>query len=298
MQMRLRAPTADDDQAVLALLVARDIADFGAPDIVLEDLHDRWRASDLDLARDALVVEDGRQIVGYALVHGPGAWVAVHPEHEGRGIGTRLLAWVEQRGREQGRSTHRQWTARTNAPGRELLLAAGYSYERTYSRMSRSLAPGIEPPPPIASLTTRALNVEAHAAPLHALDVAAFSANPDYEPETPDGFSEEHLQAHDLDPDLSVVAEREGSPIAFLLAKRWVDESTGFVDILGVHPDHQRRGIGRHLLLHAFAGFAAAGLRNAELGVASDNPRALALYERVGMTARFQVDTFSRPVER
>jgi hypothetical protein len=43
-------------------------------------------------------------------------------------------------------------------------------------------------------------------------------------------------------------------------------------------------------------GFASAGLREAQLGVASDNPRALRLYERVGMSARFRVDTYQRPV--
>jgi len=39
---------------------------------------------------------------------------------------------------------------------------------------------------------------------------------------------------------------------------------------------------------------AAAGLREAQLGVASDNPRALGLSERCGMTARFSADTYER----
>jgi mycothiol synthase len=295
--MRLRPPTPQDDRAVFELLVARDVADFGAPDIVLEDLHDRWRASDLDLERDALIIEDAGRIVAYAVLHGNGASVAVHPEHEGRGIGTRLLGWAEQRGREQGRSRHRQWAARANTAGRELLQAAGYGYERTYSRMSRSLESGVDWPAPMPDIGVRALDVESDAVQLHAVDDAAFSAIPDYEPETLAIFTEEHLDAHDLDPDLSLVAERDGSVIGFLLAKRWGEESIGFVDILAVRPDHQRHGIGSHLLLCAFAGFAAAGLRRAELGVASDNPRALSLYERVGMTARFQVDTYSRAIE-
>jgi hypothetical protein len=35
----LRPPTHDDDEAVLAVLVARDIADFGVPDVTLADLR-------------------------------------------------------------------------------------------------------------------------------------------------------------------------------------------------------------------------------------------------------------------
>jgi ribosomal protein S18 acetylase RimI-like enzyme len=64
-----------------------------------------------------------------------------------------------------------------------------------------------------------------------------------------------------------------------------------------VHPEHRGRGLGAALLLDAFARFAAAGLTEAQLGVASDNPRALRLYERVGMYPRFQVDVYERPVE-
>jgi mycothiol synthase len=68
------------------------------------------------------------------------------------------------------------------------------------------------------------------------------------------------------------------------------------VDILAVHPDYQRRGLGSSLLRAAFHGFAAAGLREAALGVASDNPRALGLYEGVGMKARHRSDTYARQV--
>jgi mycothiol synthase len=68
--MRLRGAAFDDAPAVLAVLVARDIAEVGAPDYTLEDLCDEWRATEFYLAADALVVEleDGR-IVGYAAVH-------------------------------------------------------------------------------------------------------------------------------------------------------------------------------------------------------------------------------------
>ena len=50
------------------------------------------------------------------------------------------------------------------------------------------------------------------------------------------------------------------------------------------------------MLETAFAGFAAAGLREAQLGVASDNPDALRLYERQGMAKRFRYDTYERAV--
>lgn len=92
------------------------------------------------------------------------------------------------------------------------------------------------------------------------------------------------------------MAEYDGRPVGFLLARRWRRERVGFVDLLGVHPDHRAGGLGSALLRTAYARFAAAGLREAQLGVASDNPKALRLYERLGMTARFRYDTYERSV--
>ena len=224
---------------------ARDTADIGAPDYTLEDLHDEWRASDFELTADALVVEaDDGSMAGYAALLQTGTEAVVAPDHEGRGIGVRLLEWAERRDRERGRKQHRQWVAAGNARGRTLLLAAGYR------------------------------------------------------PESYAAFCDGHLQAHDLDPEPSCVLEQLDAPVGFLLARRWPDERVGFVDLLAVHPDHSDRGLGSAMPRTAFARFAAAGLREAQLGVASDNPRALRLYGRCGMTPRFRFDTFERSLAR
>jgi len=107
-------------------------------------------------------------------------------------------------------------------------------------------------------------------------------------------FYEEHLEAHDHDDQLSLVAERRGELVGFLLARRWQQEGLGYVDILAVRPGCQGQGIGSALLQSAFARFAAAGLRGAQLGVASVNPRALALYQRLGMQERSRWDVYDR----
>ncbi len=95
---------------------------------------------------------------------------------------------------------------------------------------------------------------------------------------------------------MSYLATRGGGPVGFLLARRWSNEGVGYVDLLGVDPAHRARGLATALLLTAFSRFAADGLREAQLGVASDNPRALRLYERCGMSPRFRMDTYQRPV--
>jgi ribosomal protein S18 acetylase RimI-like enzyme len=107
---------------------------------------------------------------------------------------------------------------------------------------------------------------------LHTLNELSFKANPDYRPQSFTAFREEHLMAHDFDPTLSSVSEYDGQPVDFLLARLWREERAGYIDLLGVHPDHRTRGLGTALLQTALARFAAAGLQEAQLGVASDNP--------------------------
>jgi Acetyltransferase (GNAT) family len=72
---------------------------------------------------------------------------------------------------------------------------------------------------------------------------ASFAGNADYRPETFISCRDEHLRAHDLDPIPSCLAEHDDDLVGFLLARRCREESVGFVDLLGVHPDRRRRGL-------------------------------------------------------
>ena len=255
-------------------------------------------APDSTSSADARVVEtaDGR-IVGYAAMSREVTMVVVvAPDDEGRGLGSRLRGWAEQRDRARGSARHRQWIAASNVSARALLLAADYRPERSYWRLARKLdALDADASPPLG-VSFRPIDVDRDAAALHALNEVSFKASPDYESYSCSGFYEEHLRAHDFDRELSSVAECDGQPIGFLLSRHWRERDTGFVDLLGVRPDHRARGLGTAMLEAAFARFAAAGLREAQLGVASDNPNALRLYERLGMTPRFRYDTYERAV--
>lgn len=294
---RLRAPSTADAQDVLRVLHARDTADIGAPDFTLEDLLEQWRVSEFDLAADAvLAIDPAGTVIGYATLSTHGALAAVDPSREGAGVGSALLAWSEQRARETGRSVHRQWVAGENRTADDLLARAGYRQIRSYWRLARALEPTLQAPGPSPGVTVSPVDVEADAPALHAANEAAFATNADYEPEGLHAFHEEHLAAHDFDPSLSRVARREAGVVGFLLSRRWSEEGVGFVDLLGVVPAERRHGLGGRLLLSAFAAFAAVGLREAQLGVASDNPRALALYERVGMGPRHRADILEKPL--
>ncbi|MCS7237629.1 MAG: GNAT family N-acetyltransferase [Thermoguttaceae bacterium] len=68
----------------------------------------------------------------------------------------------------------------------------------------------------------------------------------------------------------------------------------GWIQNVGVVPQHRRRGIGTCLLRHCLAGCARAGLKRVHLEVTADNLPAVALYQRVGFSV---ARTIFKPVE-
>jgi len=242
--------------------------------------------------------DDEGAIAAYAIIRSRGTMVAVHPGREGEGWGARILAWAEARAVERGADHHRQWIGSGNDRARVLLESAGYGHVRSYWRLGRTLDEPVADAPTPDGIRLRPVDVAADAQAIYQLDVDAFSPAPDYHAVDLAAFLEEHLDAHDFEASLSLVAERDGAIAGFLLGRRWPEHDAGYVDILAVAPQEHGKRIGTTLLLTAFRSFADAGLSEAFLGVASDNPRALNLYERAGMKQRFRIDTFERSVRR
>jgi ribosomal protein S18 acetylase RimI-like enzyme len=174
------------------------------------------------------------------------------------------------------------------------LTAAGYQHVRSVIQMAQTTAAAVPAPPP-AGITLAALDLPADARALHLADTASFAGNADYEPSSFESFELEHLRSPYVDRELSRVARRGESIAGFTLCRR-SPEGSGYVDLLAVDPSERGRGLGTSLLLTAFEAFARAGLRDASLDVASDNPRGLRLYHRAGMSERLRVDVYEKPV--
>ena len=296
--MTLRPPGLADDSAVLAVIVARDIADLGEPDYTLDDLREEWAEEGFEPALDAVVAERDGRIAGYAAMRPGEAHAYVHPDAEGLGLGTALLDWTERRAAARGHARFRQDIGTRNARAAALLRARGYEHVRSYWRMVIDLDGRVAGAPANpAGIGARALDPAGDAEALHAINERAFASVASYRGEPLERFRAEHLGAATLDPGLSVVAEADGRPIGFALCRRWADEGRGYIDLLAVDPDAAGRGLGAALLAAVFARCRAAGLRQAMLGVASDNPRAAGLYERAGMRVHHRIDSYERAIE-
>jgi mycothiol synthase len=291
--MNVRAPEPGDAQAVLDLIVARDIADLGRPDYTLEDVEADWAAPGIDPRLDAWLVEDGDGPLGYALLDDRGAaLVTVPPAHEGRGVGTALREAAEARAIERGEALVRQFVPTSNEPARTHLLGAGYWPAYCYFRMRMDLA---EAPPPPADVTVRAFSRGADDAPVHALVEEAMAGVSGSEPRSLESWQAAKVDKQGWDPSLWLLHEDAGGLAAVVLCERW-EEGVGYVDYLAVAPRVRGRGLGRALLLHGLARLRAAGLTVAELSVQGENASATRLYESVGMRPVWSIERWEKPL--
>jgi predicted N-acetyltransferase YhbS len=80
-----------------------------------------------------------------------------------------------------------------------------------------------------------------------------------------------------------VVVDDTGTVVAFCTA--WLDEeqAAGLLEPVGVHPAHQRRGLGRAVCLDALGALHAAGAETAQVGYLTE--AALATYRSIGFEA-------------
>jgi mycothiol synthase len=291
--MKVRAPEPSDAQAVLELIVARDVADLGRPDYTLDDVRADWSSPGIELALDAWLVDDGGDPLGYALLDDRGAaLVTVPPASEGRGVGTALREAAEARALERGEALVRQYVPISNEAARTHLLAAGYWPVTSYFRMRLDLAAAAPPPP---GVPVRPFSRGPDDAPVHALVEEAMAGVPGNEPRSLESWQAAKVDKAGWEPSLWLLHEDADGLAGVVLCERWED-GVGYVDYLAVAPRARGHGLGRALLLHGFAALRDAGMTVAELSVQGENASATRLYESVGMVPVWTIERWEKPL--
>jgi len=300
----LRAPRSEDAPAIADLLRARDIANYGAPDSDEADVRSEWTVPLMDPARDAWIVFDpGERPAGYALirVRDPGrafdGELSVSPQHSYEDVGRHLLERLEARARERAEAPD----ARLNVvcPSVEagkvaLVTGAGFEYGRTFFRMAIDVPAGFRSPDPPADVAVRPLRLERDERAAHAVLEESFSEHFGFARRPFDEWWNLHTGHERFDPDLCFLAWRGEEALGGLLAFDFGD--MGFVREVGVLKPWRGRGIATALLLRSFQAFLDRGQARVMLGVDSENPGALGLYERLGMNVDQRHDLYRKVV--
>ena len=100
----------------------------------------------------------------------------------------------------------------------------------------------------------------------------------------------------DHDWSLFFLAEADREPAGVALCRpRPTEPEIGSIRVVGVRRSWRRKGVGRALMLHAFAEFRRRGMRGASLGVDAESlTGAQRLYASVGMHVDRESDIFER----
>ena len=287
-----RTPVEGDAPALAALLAAHEIAESGSSDMTVEDFVGDWAG--VDLNTDTILIEglDGAP-AAYADVdaHANVAYAVygyVHPEQNGRGLGSYLVSWGERRALRdiadapEGARVHTQhYIYRGNDAARALLEAHGYDLARATHVMGIDLT---EPPPSPQWPGGIEVRTFVRGEDEQATHDAVEDAFRDMWERPPGTFAKfmARLERGYFDPDLWFLA-MEGEQVAATVLTSEID-GKGWIETAGVRRPWRGRGLGLAMLRHAFAAFWARGVTEIGLSVDAESPTGAGrLYERAGM---------------
>lgn len=92
------------------------------------------------------------------------------------------------------------------------------------------------------------------------------------------------------DPDGSLVAENDGRVVGFIIADVRGEEfgfsqTTGWVEVLAVHPDYQRKEVAKSLVEHVMKRFRTVGVSDVRTLVGDNHADLKTFFESVGFAA-------------
>lgn len=290
----LRHPTPDDLHTVLAVINANDKLMMGEEDTSPSDLRQHWQT--IDITTNAWVLCNAQNaIVAYEELHPMqhgrfGLDGYVHPDHMGFGLGSYLVNIAEARSHELIGTyppEYELFLTAGNVAGDEnanaMFAALGYEATRSYYRMVLDVD-GVPAPAQIPdgyAIQPFTLDDAKSAYDLH---MTSFVGHYGFARRSFDVWYADKIKHNERfrAQDWAIIVYGN-TPVAFGF-NYLREDGMGWVQTLGVHPDHRQRGLGRAVLQHSFVLLHLAGAQRIGLGVDSQNRSgAVKLYQDAGM---------------
>ncbi len=310
-----RSAALDDADIVADLFRIYSLATAGVEDLNAEETRNSWQSPGFNPDTDIrLVFTTDGQLAAYVEVwvnsklpvH-PFIWACVHPNFIGKGLGTYVTAWGEERCRQvidilpaDLRLAARVASFSTNQPARHLFEELKWTHIRSYYTMRIDMVSAPSMPVWSEGIELRPYTSE-NLRTVYSAHREAFRDHFGYV-EVPFESGLEQFK-HNLendpqhDPSLWFIAW-DGNEIAgycLCRASSPSDHEAGYVNILGVRRAWRKHGLGLALLQYAFGEFYRRGQMHVELGVDADSlTGALRLYEKAGMYIHRQNDMFEK----
>ncbi|MFD8194865.1 GNAT family N-acetyltransferase [Streptomyces wuyuanensis] len=299
----VRPATLDDADAVCALLNEIDLLEIGRADTSLTEVEADLKHPGVDLERDSWLLFDSDRMVGYGLLWDDSGHERIDMDQytlpdqlrSAQLLFDLMEARAVERAALNGASRavvhmHLNIEPTTDVAA---LRGRGWRPVRRYNVLTRPLSTTADPvPAPPPGVTLRACAAEEDRRRAHALLQASFADHFDFQPRTYEQWLDD-IDGDRADWSLVWIAHVDGIGDAAAMRTHDNRASSGWIGNLGVLREARGRGLGGHLLRHAFGHYAGLGRDRIGLGVDTDNSSgALALYEGHGMTLDFAVDTW------
>jgi mycothiol synthase len=275
-----RPLTMDDSHAVFELVAAQQAHDMREVVIDEADIVSDWQRPSHDMSESTIGVFDGGRLVAYAELSGADRGdAAVDPDYRGRGIGSYLASWIQERGRERGLHVIGVPVPK-GSPGDRLLEDLGYRIRWTSWLLALPEGKAIGDGAPPAGYSIRTAAKDEFRVAWEVIE-DAFLEWSVRKRQSFEDFMAGVAERPGFEPwNLRVATDSRGEVVgvAFLV----ISEDVAFVEKLAVRGDQRNQGLGRALLANAFDVARAHGATRSEIATDS-RTGALGLYEKIGM---------------
>jgi mycothiol synthase len=320
LDVRFRPYRGEEDIASIAEIAQRSFDAQG-----IEYLWSREEAARLfaylnhfNPFKNVLLAEAADDVIGFVRVHWrqeePGPRIYHHtghvlPQWQHKGIGLKLLQFAQKRLRTlakhhrcNGSRFFQTWSTDSDTSSKTMLDSDGYQPIRYDFDMLRPLTKEIEPRALPPGLEVRPIQPKDYRLIWEASD-EAFRDHWGYSPATESSY-EWWQKGDSFQPDLWKVAW-DGDQVAGMVLN-FIDHAEnksygrkcGYTENICIRRPWRRRGLARALLTQSLLMLKEKGMREARLGVDTQNPNgALQLYESVGFKSIKRYTTYRKEID-
>ena len=302
----MRSDRGESDlQLIIDLFDACETVDRLELSISIDQLRLELEAPRIDRERDFSLWEDAKgELIGFGslsmqeptpdnLADG-NLWFVVHPIARSGDLESQIIAWAENRMGEVGRDRQGQpklftWSRDSRIDRIATIDRHGFKESRQFLFLTQAITETIPEPQLPTDFTIRAIDIKLDAQAWVDLHNQSFINTWNYQPLTVESY-QHRRQDPDYLPELDLVAidpDGKFASICLCVVDRthntFTGRQEGWVALLFTHPDFQRKGLARAMLLHGLHRLNALNIQIAKIGVDAQNPfGARKLYESVG----------------